>query len=126
MIAPNFVQDDPTLLGEALGVDSCAVELLQEERNRVVEILIEDLERDFHALVARFGVVTAATFGREPVQLELVVVLRPLEEHVLGHVSEPRFRRIEPGARPNAQDDGRDRARNGLVDDTQSTKPETA
>src|SRR5262249_49553317 len=85
-------------------------ELLSEQRERLLDVVVEDLEVERHVLVAGVGVVLAAEIARAPVERRLVVPARALEEHVLRHVRDSRMLAVEARA---GLDGPRDRGRRG-------------
>jgi len=112
----NLVDDDPLLLGEPLGRDDAVEALLGEQRERLLHVVVEDLEVEGHVLVARVRIVLTAELGRAAVERHLIQPARTLEEHVLGHVSDARMPAVEAGARAHHEGDRGERPRNGIVE----------
>ena len=100
--AADLLHHHALFLAQAALVDGGAVELIGEQAERIVEILVEDLEGERDVLVAGVGVVLAAELGGAAVQRDLVERVRALEEHVLGEVGEAGMTAVEARAGAHA------------------------
>src|SRR5207253_10859786 len=97
------------LLGEAVGRNGRMEALLGEHAERLLHVLVEDLEVGPDVLVARVGVVLPAELAGAPVERALIEPSRALEEHVLGHVGNTRMRAVEARAGAYRERDRRER-----------------
>ena len=122
--AADLVDDDTLLLGEAIGGDRRVEALLGEERERLLDVVVEDLEVQRHVLVARVGIVLAAELAGAAVERGLVELARALKEHVLRHVGDAGVRAVEARAGAHRERDGGERARHGIVEHPERPVPE--
>src|SRR5262245_55346941 len=122
--AANLVDDDTPFLLEALVGHGAREELVGQQVERVVDVLVEDLEVERHVVVAGVGVVLAAELAGPPVDGELVETARALEQHVLRHVGQARMPAVVAGAHRDDDADGRERPRHGGVQHGQIAMPE--
>src|SRR5579885_1436753 len=122
--AADLVHHHALLLGEAVGRHGAVEELLGEQRERVLDVLVEDLEVDRDVLVARVGIVLAAELARAAVERGLVAPTRALEAHVLGQVRDPGMRPVVAGAGAHRDRDRAERAGHGIVQHQQVAEPQ--